>query len=104
MVSLGMLGRVALTRATRRNIPEDTILHKQAGLAMSLRELVDGLRSYSTFKSPFIPGWSPENVTKLVPKTEGLQRCPKSQNGNFLGNGFCSSDKISVVHGGHLPM
>jgi hypothetical protein len=27
MVSSGMLRRVVLTRATRRNIPEDTILH-----------------------------------------------------------------------------
>jgi hypothetical protein len=27
MVSSGMLRRVVLTRATRRNVPEDTILH-----------------------------------------------------------------------------
>jgi hypothetical protein len=30
MMSSGMLRRVVLTRATRRNIPEDTILHSHS--------------------------------------------------------------------------
>jgi hypothetical protein len=45
MVSSGMLRRVVLTRATRRNIQEDTILHshRRENLKSYRKKLVFGL-------------------------------------------------------------
>jgi hypothetical protein len=40
MVSSGMLRHVALVRATRRNIPEDTILQRIVGLPLLMMYLV----------------------------------------------------------------
>jgi hypothetical protein len=45
MVSSGMLRRVALVRTTRRNIPEDTILHSHRR---------ENLKSYRSLLLPVI--------------------------------------------------
>jgi hypothetical protein len=53
MVSYGMLRRVALVRATWRNIPEDTILHgyKQFGMNVYIKLVMIMVLNFATSKN-----------------------------------------------------
>jgi hypothetical protein len=76
------------------NAPE----FKQVGLAVPPTELFDGFSSYSIYKSLFILGRCTVSMTVLAPKIEGFEISPKPQKENFLENGFCDSDQISVIY------
>jgi hypothetical protein len=79
MVSSGMLRRVALVRATRRNIPEDTILHSHGR---------ENLKSYIS-GNPFLTETSAlllSTVTKHI-----LLLGSGMREGNRFGKRLCDS-------------
>jgi hypothetical protein len=68
--------------------------------ASLIPERLDGVYSYSAFKSFFVIACYPVNLNIPSQKLWDLQMGSNTQNGIFLEKGFSNFDLISEIYGG----